>query len=133
MDQAAIVENKVLSAALADVQQRQRERDAEVLAKKRLTLREEDLLRQAMGEEGLATRRPGRHTGRELAAARQAAERVKEAGGGTVDQLVAETVSRLSMAPPPEARRRSLPARRTKRPDSPREAPAVVRGAAASP
>lgn len=96
VDQAAIVENKVLSAALADVQQRQRERDDAKLARKKLTLREEDLLRQSLGEDGLPNRRAGRRTICELALARKAAEEVQLAGGGVVDQLVAQTVSRLA-------------------------------------
>ena len=96
VEQAAIVDNKALAAALGVVQRRQRERDSEVLAKKRLTLREEDLLRKAMGEEELATRRVGRPTIRELALARQAAEAAQRAGGSVVDQLVVQTVSRLA-------------------------------------
>ena len=38
----------------------QRERDKETLQTRRVTLREEDLLRKAMGEEGLPNRRPKR-------------------------------------------------------------------------
>jgi hypothetical protein len=93
--QAAIVDNKLLSAALLEARTRQTERDTETLAKKRLTLREEDLMRTSMGVEPLSTRRPGRPTLRELALARQAAE-AEAAGGSVVDQLVAETVDRLA-------------------------------------
>lgn len=110
VEQAAIVENKLLDAALIDVRARQTERDKDMFAKKRLTLREEDLLRKNIGQEGLSTRRPGRPTLRELALARQAAEQTKAAGGSGVDQLVAETVARLAMmqrAPAKPGRRRA--------------------------
>jgi hypothetical protein len=112
-EQAAIVDNKLLSAALIDVRTRQTERETETLAKKRLTLREEDLMRENMGVERLSTRRPGRPTLRELALARQAAEQAKALGGSSVDQLVAETVARLAIVPVEPAERRS-PASRAK-------------------
>ncbi len=100
VDQAAIVENKVLAAALMDVQRRQQERTTETLAKRKLTLRDEDLLRKSMGGAGLAARRPGRPTVREQALARQAAEQTRNtAGGAVVDQLVAQTVQRLAAMP----------------------------------
>lgn len=95
MDQPAIVENKVLSAALADMRQRQLEREDAKLAKRKRTLREEDLVRRSLGEEGLPERRPGRRAIRASTRARQAAEEVRPAGVGVVAQLEAQTVSRL--------------------------------------
>jgi hypothetical protein len=60
MNQAAVADNKILGLLLADIQQRQRERDAETLATRRLTLREEDLMRKAMGEAVAARRASNR-------------------------------------------------------------------------
>jgi hypothetical protein len=57
VSQAAIADNKLLGPILAEIQKRQQERDAQTLATKRLTLRDEDLMRKDMGEVGLATRR----------------------------------------------------------------------------
>jgi len=95
VSQAAITENKLLGAALADIQRRQQERDAHTLANTWLTLRDEDLLRKAMGEAGLPTRRKvGRPTIREKALERMAAE--GSSGGGTlVEDIVAHAVHRL--------------------------------------
>ena len=56
--QGAIVENKLLGHVLSVIAQGQRERDKRTLQTKRLTLRDEDLMRKAMGEPGLTTRRP---------------------------------------------------------------------------
>jgi hypothetical protein len=110
VDQAAIVENKVLAAALMDVQRRQQESMTETLAKRKLTLRDEDLLRKSMGDAGLAARRPGRPTIREQALARQAAEQTRKAAasGSVIDHLVAQTVQRLA-AMPVEAHRLATP------------------------
>lgn len=58
VNQAAIADNKILGSILAEIQKRQQERDAQTLATKRLTLRDEDLMRKGMGETGLSTRRP---------------------------------------------------------------------------
>lgn len=57
VNQAAIADNKILGPLLAEIQKRQQERDAETLATKRLTLRDEDMMRKAMGGAGLPTRR----------------------------------------------------------------------------
>jgi hypothetical protein len=101
--QAAIADNKVLGPLLADIQQRQHERDATTLATKRLTLREEELVRKGMREAGQPARRaPGRPTIRELALARLGAE--ARTSGSVVDQLVAQTVKRLADSQPPEPR-----------------------------
>jgi hypothetical protein len=50
VSQAAIADNKILGPLLAEIRERQQERDAEMLATKRLTLRDENLMRQRMGE-----------------------------------------------------------------------------------
>lgn len=68
-------------------------------------------MRKSMGVEALSTRRPGRPTLRELALARQAAERAEVEGGSGVDRLVAEAVARLAIAPVAPATRRSPAAR----------------------
>jgi hypothetical protein len=97
VSQGAVAENKVLGSLLADIQRRQQERDAETLAAKRLTLREEDLMRKAMGQSGLPNRRgPGRPTIREQALARKASVESPGGAGGVVDQLIAQTVGRLN-------------------------------------
>ena len=57
VNQAAIADNKILGPLLAEIQKRQQERHAETLATKRLTLRDEDLMRKEMGQTGLPTRR----------------------------------------------------------------------------
>jgi transposase len=57
VDQGAVVSNKYLAGALEDIQRRQVARDEATLATRRLTLRDEDLLRRRMGREGLTTRR----------------------------------------------------------------------------
>jgi hypothetical protein len=95
--QAAIADNKILGPMLADIQRRQHERDA--LDTKRLTLREEDLRLRSMGEEGLPSRRgPGRPTLREVALRKLATSAPAPASGSVVDQLVAQTVTRLALA-----------------------------------
>jgi hypothetical protein len=97
--QGAIADSKVLSAAFADIQSRQPERDAKTLTSKRLTLRDEDLMRKAMGEGGLPTRRRvGRPTIRELALARIAKEERSEAlsGTGLADAIVGQMLARLA-------------------------------------
>ncbi|HTU60169.1 MAG TPA: hypothetical protein VMF89_17075, partial [Polyangiales bacterium] len=111
VEQAAIVENKLLAAALTDVQRRQQERTTETLAKRQLTLRDEDLLRKSVGDAGLPSRRPGRPTIRELALARRAAEEATKAGGSVVDQLVAQTVTKLATMPRQVAKKASSTAR----------------------
>jgi hypothetical protein len=55
--QGAIADNKILGPLLAQIRQQQEERDAQVLATKRLTLRDEDLMRKNMGQARLPTRR----------------------------------------------------------------------------
>lgn len=57
VSQAAIADNKILGPLLAQIRERQQERDAETLATKRLTLRDADLMRKNMGQPGLPTRR----------------------------------------------------------------------------
>ena len=57
VSQAAIADNKILGPLLAEIRERQQERDAETLATKRLTLRDEDLMRKGVGQTGLPTRR----------------------------------------------------------------------------
>jgi hypothetical protein len=57
------------SSVYPESRTRQTERDTETVARKRLTLREEDLMRKSMGVEPLSTRRPVRPTLRELALA----------------------------------------------------------------
>jgi hypothetical protein len=57
VNQAAIADNEILGPLLAEIQKRQQERDAETLATKRLTLRDEDSMRKGMGQAGLRTRR----------------------------------------------------------------------------
>lgn len=57
VDQGAIVDNKLIGHTLAIIQVMQRERDANTLRTRRLTLRDEDLMRKAMGEAGLPNRR----------------------------------------------------------------------------
>jgi hypothetical protein len=106
VDQGAIADSKVLGAALADVQLKQQARDARTLTSKRLTLRDEDLMRKAMGEPGLPARR-GRPTIREKALARIAAETAsgaahassmpaaRVAAGSAIDELIAQTIGRL--------------------------------------
>jgi hypothetical protein len=42
---------------VAEIRERQQERDAQTLATKRLPLRDEDLMWKGMGEAGLPTRR----------------------------------------------------------------------------
>jgi hypothetical protein len=95
--QGAIADNKVLGAALVDIQRRQQERDALTLRTKRLTLRDEDLMRQHMGEDGLPDRRMGRRTIREAAIARLANE-AEAAGTPTplADQILAQAAARLA-------------------------------------
>ena len=89
--QGAIVENKVLAPALREIQRQQAERASQGLSKKRMTLRDEDLLRKSLGDSGLPTRRaPGRPTIREVALARLASE------SPVVDGLIAETLGRLA-------------------------------------
>jgi hypothetical protein len=57
VNQAAVADNKILGPLLAQIQRRQQERDTETLATKRMTLRDEDLMRKDMGEAGLPGRR----------------------------------------------------------------------------
>jgi hypothetical protein len=107
VSQGAIADNKVLGPLLADIQRRQQERDAHTLATKRLTLREEDLMRKVMGEPGLLTRRAdARRPAPEQQAPPVDKQPAPPARGGVVDQLIAQTVSRLnaSKAPTPNAR-----------------------------
>ena len=93
--QGELVENKVLTAALADIQRQQQERDVRILESKRMTLREEDLYRQSVGEADLAERRRrGRPTIKEAALARLAAEQRSTAP--TVDRILAQTLERLT-------------------------------------
>lgn len=58
--QGAIVENKLLGPTLELIQTVQRERDKATLQTRRITLREEDMLRKSMGDHGLPHRRPKR-------------------------------------------------------------------------
>jgi hypothetical protein len=58
--QGAIVDNKLLGPTLELIQAVQRERVKETLQTRRLTLREEDLMRKSMGDNGLHNRRPKR-------------------------------------------------------------------------
>jgi hypothetical protein len=57
VNQAAVADNKILGSLLAQIQRRQQERDTETLATKRMTLRDEDLMRKDMGEAALPQRR----------------------------------------------------------------------------
>ena len=57
VSQGAIADNKILGPLLAQIRAQQEERDAQTLATKRLTLRDEDLMRKGMGKPGLQTRR----------------------------------------------------------------------------
>jgi hypothetical protein len=112
--QAAIVENKILGAALTDIQRQQQERDANTLATKRLTLREEDLMRQAMGEPGLPTRRQGRRP----AVERTPTEFPKSAAppaSSTVDHILAETLARLATSTSPARRKQDRAPARARR------------------
>lgn len=94
--QGAIADNKVLGAALVDIQRRQQERDALTLRTKRMTLRDEDLMRQQMGAEGLRTRRAGRPTIRETTLARLAKEAQTAQNKTLVDEILCQTVTRLA-------------------------------------
>jgi transposase len=58
--QGAIVDNKLLGSTLELIQTLQRERDKAALQTRRFTLREEDLLRKSMGDDGLPHRRSKR-------------------------------------------------------------------------
>jgi len=58
--QGAIVDNKLLGPTLELIQTVQRERDKATLQTRRITLREEDLLRKSMGDDGLSSRRSKR-------------------------------------------------------------------------
>jgi hypothetical protein len=49
VSQGAIADNKILGPLLAQIRAQQKERDAQTLATKRLTLRDEDLMRKGMG------------------------------------------------------------------------------------
>ena len=60
VSQGAVADNKILGPLLADIQRRQQERDAQTLAAKQLTLRDEDLMRRNMGEAGLPDRKSTR-------------------------------------------------------------------------
>lgn len=55
--QAAVVENKLLSGALLAIRAKQQERDARALRRRKLTLREQDLLRKSLGQPGQEHRR----------------------------------------------------------------------------
>lgn len=55
MRQGAIVDNRLLAAALIDIQRQQQARDARTLEHKRMTLREEDLFRKSSEDAGLLT------------------------------------------------------------------------------
>jgi hypothetical protein len=57
VDQAAVVDNKLLSGALLAIQAKQRERDEDRSKQRKMTLREEDNLLKDRGEAGLETRR----------------------------------------------------------------------------
>lgn len=57
VSQGAIADNKILGPLLAQIRAQQEERDAQTLATKRLTLRDEDLMRKGLGQAGLRTRR----------------------------------------------------------------------------
>ena len=111
--QGAITDNKVLSAALTDIHRRQQQRDATTLTQRRLSLREEDLLLQRMGQAGLQTRRVGRPTIREKALQRLAEEARGRVSPGLADTLIAQTLGRLPELPQSEAAKRS---RRDRRP-----------------
>lgn len=70
-----------LGVSFSGIQQRQQERDAKTLTSKRLTLRDEDLMRSAMGDGGLPThRRVGRPTIRELNAHEDREGRSRQGG-----------------------------------------------------
>jgi hypothetical protein len=62
--QSAIVDNKLLAHTLTIIQAMQKERDDNTLRTQRLTLHDEDLMRRAMGEAGLAHRRQTKKTTR---------------------------------------------------------------------
>jgi hypothetical protein len=94
--QGAIVDNKMLAAALTDIQRQQQARDARTLGGKRVTLREEDLFRKSLGELGLQERRRGRRpTIKEAALARMAAEQTTTS---VVDHILAQAIDRLAAA-----------------------------------
>jgi hypothetical protein len=57
VSKAAVADTKILGPLFADIRRHQQERDAQTLATKRLTLRDEDLMRRNMREAGLPTRR----------------------------------------------------------------------------
>lgn len=107
--QGAIVDNKVLAAALTDIQRQQQERDARVLATKRMTLREEDLFRQSQGEvlPEERSRRGTRPTIRQVALAKLAppgdAMASSSPSSSRVDQILAQTLQRLNGSTAPEA------------------------------
>lgn len=57
VSQGAIADNKILDPLLEKIRAQQEERDAQTLATKRLTFRDEDLMRRGIGEPGLRARR----------------------------------------------------------------------------
>lgn len=103
-----IVDNKVLAAALTDIQRQQHEREARTLATKRMTLREEDLYREALGETLPAerSRRGTRPTIREVALTQQAAAVENSSlSSPNVDRMLAQTLERLGGLSPAVAPR----------------------------
>jgi hypothetical protein len=86
----------------------QQERDVRVLATKRMTLREEDLFRQSLGEVLPAGRsRRGTHpTIRQVALTKlapDAAMASSSPSSSPVDQILAQTLQRLNGSTAPEA------------------------------
>jgi hypothetical protein len=83
-----------------DIQRQQQERDARTLASKRMTLREEDLFRESLGETLPAERssRGTRPTIRQLALAKLANPRTigPSTSSSVVDRIPAQTLQRLS-------------------------------------
>lgn len=92
--QGAIVDNKVLAAALTDIQRQQRERDVH-MATRRMTLREEELFAKALGEPAERERRGTRPTIKERALARLAGGQTT-----TVDRILEQALERLHAEAP---------------------------------
>jgi hypothetical protein len=77
--QGAVVENKLLAHTLQVIGLAQRKRDEDKLAAGKMTLRDEDLLRKAMGQAGgLPTRRAEAHQAHARAAKSSTAARMSE-------------------------------------------------------
>jgi hypothetical protein len=95
--QGAIIDNKLLAAALGDIQRQQQQRDECRLQDRRMTLREEDLFLKLRDEPGLPNRRRrGRPTIKENALARLAAE-ISGEKTAAVDRILAESLERLAV------------------------------------